>query len=130
MSSDRIYKREHFLWYNFNRAQPEKNIQGITDFLQKVKEKSEELKFQNVCIVDSCDTDCDGDTNNSLVASGYRLETDKEYVSRLKTKLLMMARNYNSWKEREIYYKSEEYNAKLIDIQDRISKIEKCVDKR
>jgi hypothetical protein len=126
MSKERIYKNVNFLWFHFSNSSIScDTIEKMKEFFSKAEEKAEKDGYVKWDVKPFYD---DGDGDNlpscSLCVTGWRLETDVEYFTRLKWKLRIMEMGYENYKKKMEYYANGSYEAQLEEVQKVVEKIE------
>jgi hypothetical protein len=123
-SLDRIYIYTEFLTFYFNEQHPEKNADEIKQFIANATLEAENDKYECWRIEPSFD-EGDHDTlpSSSLIAMGYRLETDKEYAQRLFSRMCAMKNSHFNWKRQKVYYSDGTYETRIAEIEETLTKL-------
>ena len=104
-SLDRIYVRTHISTIYFSYKTPDE----IIDIMERIKRISEEKKYKDVQIYSDSEDNFDGEGHRRtyIGAQGYRLETDKEYKSRLSSILATLEKSKRDWESRKEFFYGE-----------------------
>jgi hypothetical protein len=119
-SEERIYKRDMFLMFHFNKDNPAKNKQDLLNFIEVASIKAEDT-YVDWAIYPAHEDPCsceERSTSYQLYAEGIRLETDEEYRLRLSWRIRQLKQVREHWEKKKKYFDSDGDSAKIQRYED------------